>query len=67
MKRCLFPGSFDPFTKGHEAIVQQALFLFDEVVIGVGINSKKQGLFSTAKKIAHIQSLFLDQPQVRVA
>lgn len=67
MKRCLFPGSFDPFTKGHEAIVHQALSLFDEVVIGVGINSKKQGLFSTDKKIAHIQSLFLDQPQVRVA
>jgi pantetheine-phosphate adenylyltransferase len=67
MKRCLFPGSFDPFTKGHEAIVQQALSLFDEVVIGVGINSKKQGLFSTEKKIVHIQSLFLDQPQVRVA
>ena len=67
MKRCLFPGSFDPFTKGHEAIVHQALSLFDEVVIGVGINSKKQGLFSTDKKIAHIQSLFLDQPKVRVA
>lgn len=67
MKRCLFPGSFDPFTKGHEAIVHQALSLFDEVVIGVGINSKKQGLFSTEKKIAHIQSLFLDQPQVKVA
>ncbi|MDP4596641.1 MAG: pantetheine-phosphate adenylyltransferase [Crocinitomicaceae bacterium] len=67
MKRCLFPGSFDPFTKGHEAIVLQALSLFDEVVVGVGINSKKQGLFSTEKKIAHIQSLFLDQPQVTVA
>ena len=67
MKRCLFPGSFDPFTKGHEAIVHQALSLFDEVVIGVGINSKKQGLFSTDKKITHIESLFLDQPQVRVA
>lgn len=67
MKRCLFPGSFDPFTKGHEAIVQQALSLFDEVVIGVGINSKKQGLFSTEKKIAHIQALFSAYPNVKVA
>ena len=67
MKRCLFPGSFDPFTKGHEAIVHQALSLFDEVVIGVGINSKKQGLFSTDKKIAHIQALFTAQPNVKVA
>lgn len=67
MKRCLFPGSFDPFTKGHEAIVQQALSLFDEVVIGVGINSKKQGLFSTEKKIAHIQALFSAHPSVKIA
>ena len=66
MKRCLFPGSFDPFTKGHEAIVHQALSLFDEVVIGVGINSKKQGLFSTENKIAHIQSLFVSNQQVKV-
>ncbi len=66
MKRCLFPGSFDPFTKGHEAIVHQALSLFDEVVIGVGINSKKQGLFSTENKIAHIQSLFVSNLQVKV-
>ena len=66
MKRCLFPGSFDPFTKGHEAIVHQALSLFDEVVIGVGINSKKQGLFSTANKIAHIQSLFVQNENVKV-
>lgn len=67
MKRCLFPGSFDPFTKGHEAIVMQALSLFDEVVIGVGINSKKQGLFTTANKIKHIESLFMAHPNVKVA
>jgi pantetheine-phosphate adenylyltransferase len=41
--------------------------LFDEVVIGVGINSKKHGLFSTDKKIAHIQALFTAQPNVKVA
>ena len=58
MKRCLFPGSFDPFTKGHEAVVLKALDLFDEVIIGIGINSKKQGLFSTENKVAHITALF---------
>lgn len=67
MKRCLFPGSFDPFTKGHEAIVSQALHLFDEVVIGVGVNSKKQGLFATDKKMNHIAALFMDEKRVRVA
>ncbi|MFM6945895.1 MAG: pantetheine-phosphate adenylyltransferase [Flavobacteriales bacterium] len=66
MKRCLFPGSFDPFTKGHEAVVHKALGLFDEVIIGIGINSKKQGLFSTAQKVAHIASLFEGLTNIKV-
>lgn len=66
MKRCLFPGSFDPFTKGHEAVVHKALGLFDEVIIGIGINSKKQGLFSTDQKVTHIQSLFVGFPTIKV-
>ena len=41
----LFPGSFDPFTKGHEDIVQRGLKLFDEIVIAVGYNSKKQNRY----------------------
>lgn len=66
MKRGLFPGSFDPFTKGHEVIVRKALNLFDEIVIGVGINSAKNYLFDTEKRLLHIQSLFENHPQVRV-
>lgn len=66
MKRCLFPGSFDPFTKGHEAVVHKALGLFEEVIIGIGINSKKQGLFSSDKKVAHIQSLFVGHAHIKV-
>ena len=45
MKKGLFPGSFDPFTKGHEDIVLKSLPLFDEVIIGIGINSTKNYLF----------------------
>ena len=45
MKKGLFPGSFDPFTKGHEAIVVKAINLFDEIYIGIGINSSKKYLF----------------------
>ena len=42
MKRIgLFPGSFDPFTKGHEAVVLKSLELFDEIIIGVGVNESK--------------------------
>lgn len=63
----LFPGSFDPFTKGHEVVVRKSLQIFDEVVIGVGINSNKQYMFSIDKRIKHIQSLFENEPEIRVA
>ena len=62
MKRiAIFPGSFDPFTKGHENIVQRAIPLFDEIVIGLGVNNKKQYMFDTESRIKHIQSLFPNQ------
>ena len=60
----VFPGSFDPFTKGHEAIVNKALTLFDEIVIGIGVNQNKQYLFDLEKRKAHIQSLFKNKPVI---
>lgn len=65
-KKGLFPGSFDPFTKGHEVVVRKSLLLFDEVVIGVGINSKKTYHFPLEKRIRHIEALFADEPRVSV-
>ena len=62
----LFPGSFDPFTKGHEAVIKKSLSLFDEIIIGVGVNSSKQYMFSLEKRIAHIESLFEGNTNVRV-
>lgn len=62
----LFPGSFDPFTKGHEDVVLKSLALFDEVVIGIGINSTKNYLFDLEKRIEHIQSLFENKPNVSI-
>jgi len=62
----LFPGSFDPFTKGHEDIVLKSLPLFDEVIIGIGINSTKKYLFDLDKRIQHIESLFENQPAVSI-
>ncbi len=62
----LFPGSFDPFTKGHEAVVHKSLDLFDEVIIGIGINSRKTYLFDIEKREGHIKELFKDKPAVRV-
>lgn len=66
MKKGLFPGSFDPFTKGHEAIVLKAIKLFDEVVIGIGINSNKNYLFDIEKRIIHINKLFKSYPNIQI-
>lgn len=62
----LFPGSFDPFTKGHEAVVNKSLTLFDEVIIGIGENSTKNYMFPLEKRIEHIKSLFENHSNVRV-
>jgi pantetheine-phosphate adenylyltransferase len=66
MKRAVFPGSFDPFTKGHELIVKKAMQLFDEIIIGVGQNSSKVPLFELNKRLTHIQSLFGTDEHVKV-
>ncbi|MCF8407739.1 MAG: pantetheine-phosphate adenylyltransferase [Crocinitomicaceae bacterium] len=64
MKIGIFPGSFDPFTKGHESIVMKALEVFDEIVIAIGVNSKKQSFFTLEKRKNHIESLFDDRVRV---
>ncbi len=65
-RRGLFPGSFDPFTKGHEAVVLKSLSIFDEVVIGIGINSRKSYLFEIERRIQHISFLFKGFQQIHV-
>ena len=62
----LFPGSFDPFTKGHEDVVIKSLTLFDELIIGIGINSSKNYFFDLNKRISHIESLFENYPTVKI-
>ena len=58
MIKGVFPGSFDPFTKGHEVIVKKALPLFEHLYIAIGQNSKKNALFEIDKRIKHIQSIY---------
>lgn len=65
-KRALFPGTFDPFTVGHESIVLRGLALFEEVVIAVGNNSAKQTYFSIEKRMAMIKKVFEDEPRITV-
>ncbi len=62
----LFPGSFDPITKGHESIVLRALPLFDQIVIGIGTNDQKQGLFPDDLRKHWIENVFSDHSTVQV-
>lgn len=62
MKRIgIFPGSFDPITKGHENIVKRALPLFDEIYIAIGINDQKKSFFSLKQRISWIEQSFDDE------
>ncbi len=68
MKRvAIFPGSFDPFTKGHEDIVLRGLSLFDEIIIAIGYNSKKNTRYiGIEKMVSLIQEAFKDVPNISV-
>ncbi len=65
-KIAVFPGSFDPFTKGHEDIVNRFLPLFDEVIIAIGVNQQKKYMFSLESRKKHIETLFGNVDSVRV-
>ena len=62
----LFPGTFDPFTIGHESLVRRGLELVDEIIISIGINDKKQTYFPLETRIASIEELYRDEPRIRV-
>ncbi len=65
-KIAVFPGSFDPITKGHVDIVMRALPLFDTIYIAIGENSQKQSLFSVEQRTQWIKSLFSENPKIHV-
>lgn len=67
MKRiALFPGTFDPITIGHVNIVERAMQLFDEIVIGIGHNSSKTTLFPLEQRELWIREIFASHPKVKV-
>jgi pantetheine-phosphate adenylyltransferase len=65
-KVAVFPGSFDPFTVGHEAIVRRALSLFDKVIVAVGQNAVKKSLITIDNRLALIKDVFSDEKRVEV-
>lgn len=64
---CLFPGTFDPVTLGHTDIIDRALPLFDELVIGIGINSSKVPMFSVEQRVEWIREIYKHEPRIKVA
>lgn len=66
MKIAVFPGSFDPITKGHESIVNRASELFDVIYVAIGINANKKYAFDLDKRIKFIEETFSENDKVKV-
>lgn len=62
----VFPGSFDPITKGHEDIITRGARLFDELIVAVGENDNKNYLFDKQQRLAWIRETFRNEARVRV-
>jgi len=66
IKRAIFPGTFDPFTIGHQSLVGRALHLVDELIISIGVNQNKKSYFPLEKRRDAIAYLYRDDPKVKV-
>ncbi len=66
MKVCVFAGTFDPFSNGHEDIVKRCLELFDKVIVAIGDNQGKTPLFNLDDRIAFVKKVYADEPRVEV-
>jgi len=62
----VFPGSFDPITKGHESIIKRALPMFDKIIVAIGENAEKKSYFTLEQRINWIKAVFQDEPSVSV-
>lgn len=65
-KIAVFPGSFDPITRGHESIIKRALPLFDELYVSIGVNAEKKGFFSIQQRMNWIKQTFAKESKVKV-
>ena len=65
-KIAIFPGSFSPFTVGHQSVVDRALSLFDKIIISIGINSEKNQYFSIEKRLKWIKDVYENNPKIEI-
>lgn len=66
MKIAVFPGSFDPITNGHIDLVRRFAPLFDKIIVAVGVNSAKKGLFSLEQRLSWLEKVFEDDNSIEV-
>lgn len=66
-RTAIFPGSFDPITKGHEDVIKRALPLFDKIIVAIGVNSEKKYLFSLEERKKWIKQAFSFEDKVETA
>jgi len=66
MKIAIFPGSFDPVTKGHQDIILRALPLFDKIIVAVGENTSKRYMFSQEQRVKWIKKVFAKEKKISV-
>jgi pantetheine-phosphate adenylyltransferase len=62
----VFPGSFSPFTLGHQYVINRALPLFDKIIVAVGSNPSKEYFFSELQRISWIESIFKNEPKIEI-
>ena len=65
-KVAVFPGSFSPFTIGHKSVIERALPLFDSIIIAIGINSKKNQLFSMKERMKWIEDIYEENTKIEI-
>ena len=65
-KKIVYPGSFDPITRGHEDLVRRAAKLFDEVIVGIAESPTKQPFFSLEERVDMARQVLADLPGVKV-
>ena len=65
-KIVVFPGSFSPFTLGHQYVINRAMALFDKIIIAVGSNSSKEYYFTEEQRIQWMEDIFKDEPKVEI-
>jgi len=62
----VFPGSFDPITRGHESVIRRALSLFDHVIVAIGENSEKKSFFHLEQRLTWLHAIFTNEPKIEI-